>query len=481
MDDGTKGFVTLCSSTNAFVKSKVTLNLPYCTDKLFIMSKSDMMDHAENRVHVCFSQKRRRVRTASSQRDLSILSAVLVCLLFAIPETTAFAPQIFSVPTSRHIESSTPMYGVVSSLRKRIHAFRKPSSSPPPSSPSQIPTSFPLQVVTSETATAVAELESESGENASATREDDALSSHDAKVFALPSVDRDLNDLEQEFRDMFEHFTQYTHRDIISLRDPRMRLLFKGIAASAYEPAVYRAFEVLYEDLYPVRMAGRMIDSRMRKLMTDSQRERKEEVAIIVEATGLQEADVEDSRLGFVSTAATLNGDVFLTLAQLSETGLGVTAVDILGFESVEKLLQRLDKNDQKKLSFVDLMTGLQECAQEVCAVEECNPGAVMLQVVADLEEHPPHISEMLDDRRQKFSDRYDEMVGSFRQWEDLIPQGEGRRLDVVRGCFVGANSPQIVDALRIVYVDFKPLRLAGDIIYKLVSSFMPRIGRKQT
>jgi hypothetical protein len=423
------------------------------------------------------------VRTASNQRDLSILSAVLVCLLFAIPATTAFAPQIFSVPTSRQIESSTPLYGIVSSLRKRIHAFRKPLSSapPPPSSlPSQIPTSFPLQVVTSETTTAVAEAESESGSNASTTREEDTISSHDAKIFALPSVDRDLNDLEQEFRDMFEHFTQYTQRDIISLRDPRMRLLFKGIAASAYEPAVYRAFEVLYEDLYPVRMAGRMIDSRMRKLMTDSQRERKEEVAIIVEATGLKEADVEESRLGFVSTAATLNGDAFLTLAQLSETGLGVTAVDILGFESVEKLLQRLDKNEQKKLSFVDLMTGLQECSQEVCAVEDCNPGAVMLQVVADLEEHPPHISE-LDDRRQNFSDRYDEMVASFRQWEDLIPQGEGRRLDVVRGCFVGANSPQIVNALRIVYVDFKPLRLAGDIIYKLVSSFMPRIGRKQT
>jgi hypothetical protein len=445
------------------------------------MSKSNMLDRAEN--IACFSQKRRRVRTSSNRRDLSILSAVLVCLFSAIPTTTAFAPQISSVPTSRQIESSTPLYGVVSSLRKRIHAFRKPSSSPPPSSPSQIPTSFPLQVVTSENETDTAEAESEGGGNslATATSEEDTVSSHDAKVFALPSVDRDLTDLEQEFRDMFEHFTQYTQRDIISLRDPRMRLLFKGIAASAYEPAVYRAFEVLYEDLLPVRMAGRMIDSRMRKLMTDSQRERKEEVAIIVEATGLPAADVEESRLGFVSTAATLNGDAFLTLAQLSETGLGVTAVDILGFESVEKLLQRLDKADEKKLSFVDLMTGLQECAQEVCALEECNPGAVMLQVVADLEEHPPHISEILDDRRQKFSDRYDEMVESFRQWEDLIPQGEGRRLDVVRGCFVGANSPQIVTALRIVYVDFKPLRLAGDIIYKLVSSFMPRLGRKQS
>jgi hypothetical protein len=444
------------------------------------MNDSNMIARADNSVY--FSQKRRRVRTASNRRDrLSILSAFLVCLFFAIPATTAFAPQIFPVRKSRQIESSTPLYGVVSSLRKKIHAFRKPPSSPPPSLPSQILTSLPSNGNTSETETAEVELEAEAGGTVLATREEDMVPSHDAKIFALPSIDRDLSGLEQEFRAMFEHFTQYSNRDIISLRDPRMRLLFEGIAASAYEPAVYRAFEVLYEDLYPVRMAGRMIDSRMRKLMVDSQRERKEEVAIVVEATGLPAADIEESRLGFVTTAATLNGDAFLTLAQLSETGLAVTAVDVLGFESLENLLQRLDKNDEKKLSFVDLMTGLQECAQEVCAVEECNPGAVMLQVVADLEAHPPRINEKLDDRRQKFSDRYDEMVESFRQWEDLIPQGEGRRLDVVRGCFVGANSPQIVNALRIVYVDFKPLRLAGDIIYKLVSSFMPRIGRRQT
>jgi hypothetical protein len=434
-----------------------------------------MIDRPED--SACFSPKRRRVRTAPNRRDpLSILSAVLVlvCLFFAIPATTAFAPQNFPVLTRRNIESSTPLYGVVSSLRRRIHAFREPSSSTPPS---QIPTSL-----TNEAEVETNEAEVEAGGTVTATREEDMVSSaasHDAKVFALPSNDRDLNGLEQEFRDMFEHFTQYTHRDIISLRDPRMRLLFKGIASSAYEPAVYRAFEVLYEDLYPVRMAGRMIDTRMRKLMVDSQRERKEEVAIVVEATGLPEVDVEESRLGFVSTAATLNGEVFLTLAQLSETGLAVTALDVLGFESVESLLQRLDKNDQKKLSFVDLMTGLQECAESVCAVEECNPGAVMMQVVVDLEEHPPHVTEKMNDHKQKFSDRYDEMVESFRQWEDLIPKGEGRRLDVVRGCFVGASCPDIVVALRIVYVDFKPLRLAGDIIYKLVSSFMPR--RKQT
>jgi hypothetical protein len=413
------------------------------------------------------------------------------------------------------MDSSTELYGVGSSLRRTYHYFLGSPTPLPPShsegltveteeagegvtfaatnsNANSLSPPSPSQILISEME------EAEAGGTLVATREENdvlpftyemeevgargmLVLSHDDNIFSLPDADRDLNHLEREFRDMFEHFAQYSKRDILSLRDPRMRSLFEGIAASAYEPAVYRAFEVLYEDLYPLRIAGRMIDTRMRKLMTDSQRERKEEVALVVKATGLPETDIEDSRLGFVSTAASINGDAFLTLAQLAETGLADTAVDVLGFESVESLLQRLDKNDEKKLSFVAFMTGLQECAQEVCSLEECNPGEVMRVVVSDLEEHPPQISKKLNPQKQQFSDRYDEMVRNFGEWEDLIPAGEGRRLEVVRGCFVGASNIHIVTALRVVYVDFKPLRLAGDIIYQLVSSVMAGIRRRQT
>jgi hypothetical protein len=101
------------------------------------------------------------------------------------------------------------------------------------------------------------------------------------------------------------------------------------------------------------------------------------------------------------------------------------------------------------------------------------------------LQENPPSSSSLdskhgsLDDKRRRFSHRYDEMLTSFYEWEDIMPSGEGRRMDVVRGCFVGARNPAVVDALRIVYVDYSPLRVAGDIIFKLVSSVM-RVARHQ-
>jgi len=51
----------------------------------------------------------------------------------------------------------------------------------------------------------------------------------------------------------------YTERDILSLHDLRMRALFRGVPGGVQELAVYRAFEILFDDLYPLRIAGRLV------------------------------------------------------------------------------------------------------------------------------------------------------------------------------------------------------------------------------
>jgi hypothetical protein len=166
-------------------------------------------------------------------------------------------------------------------------------------------------------------------------------------------------------------------------------------------------------------------------------------------------------------------------------------ALNILEFESVDQLLRRLEqhshvargkdsKHDQHhlhgKLSFTDIVIGLQKCAEEMCGVEACNPADVMQRIMWDLKQYPPTADPTaMDEKRQRFSERYDEMLSQFMEWEDVMPEGEAssRRMDVVRGCFIGARNPPVVDALRVVYVDYSPLRVAGDIIFKLVSGVM--------
>lgn len=319
-------------------------------------------------------------------------------------------------------------------------------------------------------------------------------------LYDLPPIPdgRHLTKLEREFRDMLGQFTVYSERDILSLRDPRMRSLFRGVASGAKEPAVYRAFEVLYDDLYPLRLAGRLVYKKLKELMEESKKERQRDIEAIVSRTELDAAEVEESRLAFVSVAVELNGDAFLKVEQLAETGLADVSTT-LGFDTVHDLLDRIvlinksrisdtKSNDKDKkqqasgFSFSELVLGLNQCAKEVCSVEECNPTEVMHQVMFELKEHPPQQhDDQLDAKRRKFGERYDEMVSSFREWEDLVPEdGTGRITDVVRGCFVGARNEPVLDALRIVYVDYSPLRMAGDIIFKLVKSFMTgRLKRK--
>jgi hypothetical protein len=84
-----------------------------------------------------------------------------------------------------------------------------------------------------------------------------------------------------------------------------------------------------------------------------------------------------------------------------------------------------------------------------------------------------------LSPRRQKFNERYDDMIVNFSKWKPLIPSGDGRRLQILKGCFVGSENPSVVEALRVIYVDYAALRLSGDWIFKVVSALMSPIVRR--
>jgi hypothetical protein len=322
-----------------------------------------------------------------------------------------------------------------------------------------------------------------------------AASTTHLSLYALPlhHGSRALTPLEWEFRAMIEYFANYSQADLLSIADPRKRMLFEGVAASAYSPPVYRAFEILFEDLLPLRLAGRLIYKKLKQFMADSVEQRTNEIELVVNRTGLvaDTRQIEEIRLMFVSTASNLNGDSWLTLSQLADTGIiTATATDVLGFDSAEQLLQQLDTKQSGRLTFLDLMGGLWDCANDVCGIEYCNPQVVLHNLLVELNEHPPlpaDFNARLDAKRRQYSQRYDDMVSSFIQWQGLLPpppvdddengggKTEGRRMEVVRGCFVGAENPKVVDALRIVYVDYAGLRVAGDIIFKLVSTLMNR------
>ena len=348
-----------------------------------------------------------------------------------------------------------------------------------------------------------------------------ALNNHQP-LYTVPQLStkrrRDLTKLEWEFRNMMEHFANYSEADILSIADPRKRTLFEGIAASSYSRPVYRAFEILYEDLLPLRYAGRVIYNRLKEFMITSIQQRQEEMELILNTTGISKSidiksnnddiqRISEIRLMFVTTASQLNSDSYLTLDQLADTGIiTTTATEVLGFDTVDEVLQRLDKSSTGRITFVNLLLGLWELSNEYCGLELCNPQVVLHNLLVELNEQihssaRPMMSTndhlKLDENRQRHSLRYDEMVSSFIQWKNLLPPApthtptgddeegvneggsviatamESRRMEIVRGCFAGAELPKVVDALRVVYVDYAALRVAGDIIYKLTATIL--------
>lgn len=315
-----------------------------------------------------------------------------------------------------------------------------------------------------------------------------AASSSQTSLYSLPLLNRgrDLTTLEREFRSMLQDFANYSHADILSVADPQRRVIFEGVAASAHSQPVYRAFEVLFEDLLPVRLAGRLIFKGLKEFMAESIRQREADVQTVIQQTGLEEdlREIQEIRLMFVSTASQLNHDNYLTLDQLAETGMITsTATEVLGFDTASELLERLDEDQNGKLSFVDLMNGLWKCAVDMCGLENCNPSAVLHNLLVELNENPPATPETVlasDAKRERFVKRYNEMVAAFIEWKDWMPPDptaddppESRRMAVVRGCFHGAENIKVVDALRICYVEYAGLRIAGDVIFKLASSFL--------
>ena len=307
------------------------------------------------------------------------------------------------------------------------------------------------------------------------------------KLYELPPINHELTSLEQEFRDMVTHFTQYSRKDVLAIKNERLRILFEGIMASAGCPAVYRAFEVLYEDLYPLRVAGRIIFKQLKKSLEESRLEQQEEVSAVVASTGIDVAAVEDARLIFLAMALKINRDTYLTLPQLLTTNFTRTAEESLGFAGRRSFMDRIDTEHKGQLRFADMMLGLHLVAEEVCQLDRCNPALIVQDVMEELVEHPPSVPDegYSDPKREKIAKRYYSYVESFREWEGLFENNEkpnGRQqqrlVEVIHGCFVGAKTPQVVDALRVLYMDYQGLRLVGDLIFKLSSGIME--GRRR-
>ncbi len=307
-----------------------------------------------------------------------------------------------------------------------------------------------------------------------------------------PTTLSTLSKTEQEFYSMMTQFTLYTPYDISTITNPSYKILFEGVTAGYNNPIVMNSFAIIYNDLYPIRIAGRMIYNHLKGVMEDNIEKRKKEEERIGVETGLSIDAIYDGRKAFMAALNSGNSgdgssdDGYLTMTELIESGIVEMVIELMEYQSFEDFFQHLEQDENEKINFERFMIGLQKCAlMKNSKVDD--DGNVFCDVSCDLEEVLSVTAQRMapidakknqmtvSERKKKYSDRYDEMVKSFEEWEALVPSGDGRMIQVLNGCFAGAKSEKIVQALKIVYLDYSALRVGGDLVFKLMGKLVNR------
>ena len=77
-------------------------------------------------------------------------------------------------------------------------------------------------------------------------------------------------------------------------------------------------------------------------------------------------------------------------------------------------------------------------------------------------------------DKIDRYAKRFDNMCKEFDSWDSADSSSKAKSSNprlalVLDGCFAGSRNPPVVYALKILYIDFRPLRMAGDLIFKMM------------
>lgn len=157
--------------------------------------------------------------------------------------------------------------------------------------------------------------------------------------------------------------------------------------------------------------------------------------------------------------------------------------LDIDWEEHSAGLYSEIDGNSDGTLSFSELKlwtTGLLKTKVHH-VIDESNQPSDVFSVTTPLSVEIDKVG-IAKKQMNVVQKRYLYMVEKFILWEGKWSSDSSRassmrspsRTDlVIMGCFAGAKRQGVVDALEILYEDYIPLRIAGDMIFKLVEAAM--------
>ncbi|GMH64634.1 hypothetical protein TL16_g04009 [Triparma laevis f. inornata] len=293
---------------------------------------------------------------------------------------------------------------------------------------------------------------------------------------SLNAVENDSTSPYQiQFQSKISALNSFSSYDLLNLKKPSHARLFLGARAASTEPLVIKAFSALYEDMSVLRLGGNMMFSY---LMTRGEESKTK--------TDLERTNLESqyhrtiTKEEFLSThslfrAIDVNNDSVLSRAELSDAFSTTllrfnTDVDTFLF-SASPDPNSSSSTSLKSLEFEEFILALLE------AVEESDGMVTMEDLIQINEGSVKGSGEEEEEIRVECnkSERFDMMLEQVRVWEEGGLTAEGRSGDILAGTYAGAKNPEIVQALKVAYTSYSALRLAGDLIFKLLKAVMSR------
>jgi len=285
-----------------------------------------------------------------------------------------------------------------------------------------------------------------------------------------------ISKVQLEFQNMIMDFANYKQYDIDYVSNSRLRTLYEGVKRGARNDKVVHAFTILYQDFTPCRFAGRVIYKQLKSIMSRSQQQRLQyETSMVQEHEHYSTTTLQTVRLGrkvfnrLIDTTSTQDEEE-IPIHQLEKK---LTQYEFYNNNWIRTLQQEAGAS-RSSLNFEKFMKEFINGGNGNIDLLKNVFHYILATTTVEKKNKLLTTDKRNSKKQQLYSDQFDTMVRNFGQWEDRIvmistSSRRGRMLDVLRGCFEGAKDETIMKALKIVYMDYSALRIAGNLIYSIM------------
>jgi len=275
----------------------------------------------------------------------------------------------------------------------------------------------------------------------------------------------------------------------------KQRTLLRGVLAGTSDPQIRSAFAIIYRDLAPIRVAGDLIFNQLANVANAASERVGDGALIVVDEDVLGKSRllfdyVDGDNSGWLDRDEILASDELMKLIRVDEDGGDTPQA------AVDRFMVLADENGDGVISFVEFANATATSSQ-LCSVDEALT-TTMLSATAGDDRNKKRGAFGL---RRSPEERFDAMLVQCLEWEDGLGCGpdddalpvadkdeecavdvqllqkeqegedeDGRLLQVLKGSLVGARCEPVVEALKMCYLEYSPLRLGGDIIFKLLT-----------